>query len=511
MSDGFRRFAILLGVFVFAFLAVFIFRKVQGGEGFLDLFKFGKKGGGETFVPEIYTLSSKPALPPGEVEFLAALDEEFAKLTEAVVPSVVSLHTEGIKRQLMQDWFGRVWVDEGYPVRGIGSGVIVSEEGHVVTNEHVTNGKSKISVTMHDGKTYPAIVIGEDRALDVAVIRIKANRDFLPLRFGDSDRVRQGQQALAIGNPFGLGETVTRGIISAKERTISDRQRDLFQTDAAINPGNSGGPLINIYGEIIGINAAIYSPDTEDRGFVGIGFSIPSNDVREVFEQILAKGRATRGWLGVRSYDWNPLVRERIGWHESGGAYILDVVPDSPAEKAGLLSDDVVVSYNGRPVANRVQFFSEIQRTPIGQEVPLVIWRAGEQITLKATVIDAEDSENLTRRQEPSTRSATDERIVQDIGIKVQELTLLQRTRGGSGVIITAVSPGSQAARRGLRRGDLILEVNNVRVEHPVDFYTRLVASAAVQKTSVVVQRGRNIYRVKPFESVARMDNEKQR
>ena len=169
MSDGFRRFAILLGVFVFAFLAVFVFRKVQGGEGFLDLFKFGKKERSETFIPESYTLSSKPALPPGEVEFLAALDEEFAKLTEAVVPSVVSLHTEGIKRQLMQDWFGRVWIDEGYPVRGIGSGVIVSEEGHVVTNEHVTNGKSKISVTMHDGKTYPAIVIGEDRALDIII------------------------------------------------------------------------------------------------------------------------------------------------------------------------------------------------------------------------------------------------------------------------------------------------------------------------------------------------------
>ena len=189
---------------------------------------------------------------------------------------MVSLQTEGVKRNFMQDWLGRVWVDEGYPVRGIGSGVVVSSEGHVVTNEHVTNGKSRITVTMHDGKTYPAVVIGEDRALDIAVIRIKADRDFEPLRFGDSDRVRQGQQALAIGNPFGLGETVTRGIISAKERTISDRQRDLFQTDAAINPGNSGGPLVNILGEIIGINVAIYSPDTEDQGFVCLLYTSPS-------------------------------------------------------------------------------------------------------------------------------------------------------------------------------------------------------------------------------------------
>jgi serine protease Do len=508
MNDGMRRFAVLGGVFVFAFLAVFVFRKVQGGEGFFDIFKFWERDRQENFIPESYTLSNKPALSPGEVEFLSALDGEFARLTEAVVPSVVSLHTEGIKRQLMQDWFGRVWVDEGYPVRGIGSGVIVSEEGHVVTNEHVTNGKSKISVTMHDGKTYPATVIGEDRALDIAVIRIKADRDFKPLKFGDSGRVRQGQQALAIGNPFGLGETVTRGIISAKERTISDRQRDLFQTDAAINPGNSGGPLINIYGEIIGINAAIYSPDTEDRGFVGIGFSIPANDVREVFEQILAKGRATRGWLGVRCYDWNPLIREKVGWDETGGVYIVDVVPDSPAQKAGLQADDVVVSYNGKPVANRVHFFSEIQRTPVDREVTIEVWRSGEEVNLTATVIDAEDSESLTRRREPGTRSATDERIIQDIGIKVQELTLLQRTRGGSGVLITAVSARSQAARRGLRPGDLILEVNNVRVEHPIDFYARLVASAAVQQTSIAVQRGRKIYRVKPFERVARMESE---
>ena len=286
---------------------------------------------------------------------------------------MVSLQTEGVKRNFMQDWLGRVWVDEGYPVRGIGSGVVVSSEGHVVTNEHVTNGKSRITVTMHDGKTYPAVVIGEDRALDIAVIRIKADRDFEPLRFGDSDRVRQGQQALAIGNPFGLGETVTRGIISAKERTISDRQRDLFQTDAAINPGNSGGPLVNILGEIIGINVAIYSPDTEDQGFVGIGFSIPANDVREVFEQILAKGRATRGWLGVRCYDWNPVIREKVGWNERGGVYIQDIVPGSPAESSGLLPDDVVVRYNGKDIESRVQFFSQIQRTPVGREVDICL------------------------------------------------------------------------------------------------------------------------------------------
>ena len=502
MNVALRRTAVLLGVFLLAFLVVAGFRKLPGMGGLSNLLNFGAKDRESNYVPERYTLSSKPALSLGEVEYLAALDEEFARLTAAVVPSVVSLQTEGVKRNFMQDWLGRVWVDEGYPVRGIGSGVVVSREGHVVTNEHVTNGKSRITVTMHDGKTYPAVVIGEDRALDIAVIRIKANREFKPLKFGDSNRVRQGQQALAIGNPFGLGETVTRGIISAKERTISDRQRDLFQTDAAINPGNSGGPLVNILGEIIGINVAIYSPDTEDEGFVGIGFSIPSNDVREVFEQILAKGRATRGWLGVRCYDWNPLIREKVGWYENGGVYIQDVVPESPAESSGLLPDDVVVRYNGKIVESRVQFFAQIQRTPVAREVDIAVWRKGEEVTLKATVIDAEEAETLTQASGPVERSTSDQAVIRDIGITVQGLTLLQRTRGARGVLISGIHPEGQAARRGLQVGDLILEINNARVDQPADFYDKLIASATEQQTSLTVQRERQVYRVRPFARV---------
>lgn len=508
MNVVLRRTAALLGVFAVTFLVVAALRKLPEIGGLSNILRFGSKDGKETYVPEDYTLSNRPALSPGQVEYLGALDEEFARLTAAVVPSVVSLQTEGVERNFMQDWLGRVWVDEGYPVRGIGSGVVVSKEGHVVTNEHVTNGKSRITVTMHDGKTYPAVVIGEDRALDIAVIRIKANREFEPLKFGDSDLVRQGQQALAIGNPFGLGETVTRGIISAKERTISDRQRDLFQTDAAINPGNSGGPLVNILGEIIGINVAIYSPDTEDQGFVGIGFSIPANDVREVFEQILAKGRATRGWLGVRCYDWNPLIRERVSWNRDGGVYIEDVVPGSPAEASGLLPDDVVVSFNGRRVGSRVQFFSQIQRTPIAREVDITVWRNGKEVELKATVIDAEESERLTGDGSPAERSGSDEAVLREIGITVRELTLLQRTRGGRGVLVSGINPDGQAANRGLRVGDMILEVNDVRVDRPGDFYNRVLASAVSRQTSLTVQRGRQVYRVRPFDRVRVPDEE---
>ena len=259
---------------------------------------------------------------------------------------------------------------------------------------------------------------------------------------------------------------------------------------------------MNILGEIIGINVAIYSPDTEDEGFVGIGFSIPSNDVREVFEQILAKGRATRGWLGVRCYDWNPLIREKVGWYESGGVYIQDIVPGSPAESSGLLPDDVVVRYNGKVVETRVQFFTQIQRTPVAREVDIMVWRNGEELTLKATVIDAEESETLTQVRGSSERSVSDQAVIREIGITVQGLTLLQRTRGGRGVLISGIHPEGQAARRGLRGGDMILEINNIRVDQPGEFYDKLISSALSQQTSLTVQRGRQVYRVRPFDQV---------
>ncbi len=504
MNEGFRRFVVLVGVFLFAFLAVFIFRRVQGGEGIFDIFDFRKKTKRETFVPEDYTLSNESALEPDDVKLLRRLDDEYAKLTAAVVPSVVSLHTEGMKSQLFRDLFGRVY-EQRYPVAGIGSGVIVSEEGHVVTNQHVTDGKSEISVTLHDGKTYPAIVIGEDSVLDIAVIRIKAkDREFQALKFGDSDRVRQGQHAFAIGNPFGLGETITKGIISAKERSFSDKQRDLFQTDAAINPGNSGGPLINIFGEIIGINVAIYSPDTVHQGSVGVGFSIPSNDVREVFEQILERGRAMRGWLGVQSYDWDLQARRQSGYEGEKGAFIFDVVSNSPAHKAGLKPLDVVLTYDGQPVESRLHFFSLIQRTKVGKDVSIDVWRNGEKLQLLATVIDAEEA-RVIAREEPASRTASDDKIARTIGLTVQKLTLR-----GQGVLVSAVLPGSQADDRNLRPGDLILRINNVPINATADFYVRLLASAAVQDTTILVQRGRRSYRVE-FKAVPRTNDTTER
>lgn len=502
MNEGFRRFVVLGAVFLLAFVAVFAFRRIQNGEGLFDFLKFGKEEE-QQFVPEEYTLRSESALKPGEVPGLVSLDEEYAKLTAAVVPSVVSLHTEGMGRELFRDLLGRLY-ERKYPVKGIGSGVIVTKQGHVITNQHVTDGKTEISVTMHDGKTYPAIVIGEDKALDIAVIRIKrdGDRPFVPLKFGDSDRVRQGQHAFAVGNPFGLGETVTKGIISAKERSFSDKDPDYFQTDAAINPGNSGGPLVNILGDVIAINVAIYSPDTIHQGSVGVGFSIPSNDVWEVFEQIVTRGRPVRGWLGVQSYNWAPIWREHSGYKGEKGAFIYDVVSNSPADKAGLLPSDVVLRYDGTEVENRLHFFSLIQRTKVGKKVPLDVFRKGKKVTLNADVIDSEEADAVVK-EEPTSRTANDREVLRKIGVQVQRLTVRQRKAGIKGVRIAEVVPGSQADEHNLRPGDFILAINNVTTDSPGSFYARLIASAAVQPTTVILQRGQRKYEIK-FAQVQR-------
>jgi serine protease Do len=266
--------------------------------------------------------------------------------------------------------------------------VIVSEEGHVVTNHHVVAGQQKFRVTLHGGKTYSARLIGEDRLLDIAVLKIEDKGPFQPLKLGDSSQVQVGQLVFAVGNPFGLGETVTKGIISAKERSISDNQRDLFQTDAAINPGNSGGPLVNLRGEIIGINVAIFSPDRQNPGFQGVGFSIPSNDVRDAIEQILERGRPIRGFLGVQMHDLDLMLRSQLDYGGDGGALVTAIIPGSPAEMAGLQQWDVIVKLKGKSIESSNQLLSIIQSSRVGETIDIEVWRSGTIIKLQAKIVE---------------------------------------------------------------------------------------------------------------------------
>lgn len=485
MPSAFKRFFSLLIVFVVFFLLVSALRTWRNGGDFSALIpSFLRKS--ETNRPEAFTPSDKSALNLSDVEMISRLNQEYARLTQAVVPSVVSIDTAGERTEKLMDFFGRTNV-RSYPTQGQGSGVIVSKEGHVITNHHVIAGQKKIRITLHGGKSYSATMVGEDPLLDIAVIKIDSNETFTPLKLGDSSQVEVGQLVFAVGNPFGLGETVTQGIISAKERSLSDNQRDLFQTDAAINPGNSGGPLVNLTGEIIGINVAIYSRDRTNPGFQGVGFSIPSNEVREALEQIIQRGRPIRGYLGVQMRDLDPAVRLELGYVDNNGSAVLDTTPGAPAALAGLKSGDVVVSYNDDIVKNTDHLISLVQRSGIGKKVKVGVWRKGQLIALEATITEATSAPVYS--EIPMDQKTMDNiEILRGVGVEVRDLTDAERAIGSVGVLVTRILSTGKASGI-LQPGDLILSLNNSRISGSNEFYLHLVASAAVQSTSLTILR----------------------
>lgn len=484
MSHALRRLLALAAVFIVAFVAVSALRTLRSGGSWGDIFR---QPSSAAKFPEIGTLAKFPPLELADVELLTRLNGEYARLTGAVVPSVVSINTMGVRAGRLTDPWGQVR-ERWYPTQGQGSGVIVTEEGHVVTNHHVIADQSQIQITLHGGKTYPAALIGEDRLLDIAVLKIQASSEvFVPLKLGDSSAVEVGQMVFAVGNPFGLGETVTSGIVSAKERSLSDNQRDLFQTDAAINPGNSGGPLVNLRGEIIGINVAIYTMGGERTGFQGVGFSIPSNDVKDALEQILKRGRPVRGFLGVRMKDLNEEVRAVLGYAGPNGAAVDQVIADSPAAAAGLRPRDVLLAYQGQPIETTSQFISLVQRTRVNTEVTLRVWREGKLLDLTATVAESPPhplvAEDLT---DGGTRTA--EELIAAAGIVVRDLTALERQRGFRGVVVMEVTAAGLAVGE-LELQDLILGVNRSPTETAANFYLHLAASLAVQPTTLHLMR----------------------
>jgi serine protease Do len=495
MNPAFRRLLTLIAVFISVFITVSVLRTWRAGGDLRSLIPgFSQKPG--QFQREAFTLPEKAPLDLGEVELLSRLNDEYARLTEAVVPSVVSIDTAGERSELFPV-FGGTQV-RNYPTQGQGSGVIVTQEGHVMTNHHVIAGQNKIQVTLHNGKSYPARLIGEDTLLDIAVLKIDSDDSFTPLKLGDSSQTKVGQIVLAVGNPFGLGETVTQGIISAKERSLSDNQRDLFQTDAAINPGNSGGPLVNLRGEIIGINVAIFSPDKQNPGFQGVGFSIPSNDVRDALFQILERGRPIRGFLGVQMRDMDPTVRAMLGFQEEFGAAVIGVSPGSPALAAGLQPWDVVEAVNGEKIRTSTQLFSLVQRTRIGETLTLDVWRKGESLQLKAVITENNAPEAQTKTPATSStqgRTYDPEQVLQALGIQVRDLYVQERMLGFRGVAVVGVVQHALAAEH-IKPGDLIVAVNNSRISGANEFFLHLAASAAVQDTSLHLVREGQVLRI---------------
>jgi len=493
MRNGFNKLLILLAVFLSAFLAVVIVRKTQDGEKLINIIRGSDRNAGNSGADNAsYTLRKKPSLDLKDVSVLAAMNKESAALVKAVVPSVVSIDTSGVRHERRRDFWGRTRV-RPRAVQGQGSGVIVTKEGHVITNYHVIKGTPNIRLTMHDGKTRSARIIGADPTVDIAVLQIEGRGPFTPLKFGDSDKTQVGNIVYAIGSPFGLGESVTDGKISAKKRSFSDSQVDLLQMSAAINPGNSGGPLVNIQGEIIGINSRIYSNDKENPGFQGISFAIPSNAVLFTLQDILSRGHHARGFLGLALDEMDFAKRREFQYQHAGGVRVVSLAPDAPGIRSGLKKNDIIISFNGQSVINSRHLIAMIQQSKVDSKVSLEVWREGNQQILTATIGDAEKfNQRISQQNESAMLKQVDtQAMLNAIKIIMRNPTAEEKNKGMQGVIIEKIHPESQL-RGKLFEGDLIRSINGQPVTDKDNFIARLVISVSFQNTEILLQRGKN-------------------
>ncbi len=393
--------------------------------------------------------ASGGALPDGKVPTLAPLIEE---VTPAVVNIAVRSAAPEADNPLLQDPFFRRFFglpDRPEPRLSAGSGVIVdAAKGYVLTNHHVVRGAREVGVTLKDGRQLQARVVGSDGGTDIALLKVEPDRlKALPL--GDSDVLRVGDYVLAIGNPFGLGQTVTSGIVSALGRTGLNIEgyEDFIQTDAAINPGNSGGALINLKGELIGINTAIIGPS---GGNVGIGLAVPSNMVRAVMAQLVRYGEVRRGRFGASSQDLNPELAQAMGVATAEGVVIVEVAPGGPAERGGLKRGDVVTHVNGRKVRSSADLRNQVGLTPVGEELEMKVVRAGEARVIRARIEPVQQSTTRTTQSIPELAGAA--------------VGNVDSPGRGQVVIVVRVERDSPAWQHGLREGDLIAGVNRRRI-----------------------------------------------
>ena len=467
-------------------------------------------------TPEKYTLASTPNVDAKQVASLEALNQERRALVSSVIPSVVAVKTSkkiDVRRQYGLDPFefffrnqqrqSRNPNDEALVQNALGSGVIVTNEGHIITNNHVVDQVDEIEVQLSDGRTKKARLVGADSQVDLAVLKID-DPGVKPLKLADSDMVQAGDFVLAIGNPFGFEETVTDGIISSKGRpNRTDAFGDLLQTDAAINPGNSGGPLINLRGEVIGINTAIIS---RSGGSQGIGFAIPSNTVRTALESLLKQGRIIRGYLGILS---RALQAGQNG-ADTEGVVVDDVVPGSPAAEAQLQKGDVIHKFNGHEVKNFPMLRSLVAQAELNKKVELEIMRGGKSLNvatqIKEQPVDYQTSGVLPRPAqpqappEPNSQSETKGPLA---SIHVADLSpemarQLDLPSNVQGVVVTSVDPDSGAAE--LQKGDVIEEINQQPVRSISD-YNKMVASldpSQPQVLSVCRHRMRSFLVLRP-------------
>ncbi len=382
----------------------------------------------------------------------------------------------------LQKFFGFPQRDQKKtPQIGLGSGFFVTSDGYIMTNAHVVKGADKITVVLPDDREMDATLIGSDPHTDVAIIKIDG-ADFPFLELADSDKIEIGESVAAIGSPFELQATITTGVISAKGRQnlrITDFE-DFIQTDAAINPGNSGGPLLNLNGEVVGINTAIVS---KSGGSMGIGFAVPSNMAKNIMTQIIDKGSVTRGFLGVSLQPVDKDIAAAFNLEKAEGALVSEVLKDSPAEKAGIKQGDIILEYNGIPIKSIGSFRNDVSLMNPGSTVELKINRKGTPISLSITLGKVAD------------HLAVPGGIVQKLGVEIEALSpelrnQLGYAKGEEGVVITKVKPGSPASIAGLRPGFLILAVNHKKVTTPAEFGEALSDPANQNRALILVKHG---------------------
>ena len=473
-------------------------------------------------LPAVWPVLVTPAFSQAQVQILPNVADLVEKLLPAVVEiSVVSKAggsaEAGIAPQIPDDSPFKDFFDEflkkrqqqaqpddkgggnGAPaipddrtVNSMGSGFIIDATGLIVTNNHVVEGADSIQVHMQDGTVMKAELVGRDPKTDVAVIRVKPVKPLPLVAFGDSDKVRIAEWVIAIGNPFGLGGSVSLGIVSARNRDINaGPYDDYIQTDAAINKGNSGGPLFDIDGKVIGINSAIFSPT---GGSVGIGFSVPSNTAKNVIDQLVKFGETRRGWLGVKIQTVTPDIAESMGMDKPRGALVADVTPGSPSEKAGLEAGDVIVQFDGRAITDSKELPRVVAQTEVGKQVTVNVIRDSKEKEVKVTLGRLEDGEKLvakaTGAEKPPAAAAPT--TVTLLGMTVSSLTDDLRSKFKTdeklkGAVVTEVAKDGPAVDKGIAAGDVIMEAGGKAVESSADVSTAIETATKDAKASVLL------------------------
>jgi serine protease Do len=440
----------------------------------------------------------------------------FAPLVDQVKGAVVNISTT----ELQQNASAEMQVPQGLPpgfeqffghggrpmrqgpIKALGSGFIVDPSGYVVTNNHVVKNGTDIKVTLQDGTTLNAKVVGTDPVADIAVLKVEAGHPLPSVPFGDSTKARVGDWVVSVGNPFGLGGTVTAGIVSASGRDVPSEEHtayvDYLQIDAPINQGNSGGPTFNEEGQVIGINTAIYSPN--GGGSVGIGFAIPSNIAKPIVAELEKSGTVTRGWLGVEMQAITPDMEDALGINTTNGVVVADVVPDGPAAKAGLKSGDVIVGFGNQPIKNTHELALAVANTPPGKSVDAKILRDSKPQTIAVKIDQLKRGKDGTEVGDAGTEKG-------GLGLNLapldkdtrQELGLSQSV---TGAVVAGVKPDSPADEQGIRQGDVVVRVDNTQIKAPADAAEAVAKAKKSGKKAVAVlinRGGNNIFLAVPL------------